>query len=127
MKIKYSFLTRKLRVYWPDGQLEGWIGIGLVKLADKAWFVWLTEDLEERLKLLRADPKSPYQVQEISYLLRRAKKFSPVLVCDLPGWKNPRFEGCRAEWLRALRQVDKKLAQKVRQFIVGAGKLEYLR
>jgi len=127
MKIKHSSETRKLRVYYPDNPEPDFReNVGIVKLARRTWFFQLHQDLEERLGLLQVAPKNPYEVQEISYLLRRLKKFSPVLVCDMPGWRNPRTADCRAEWLRALRELDSQLAQKVRQFIAGAGKREYL-
>jgi hypothetical protein len=127
MKIKYSFGTRKLRIYHPDFTKPScWEEVALVRLAQRAWFLWIRPDLEERLDLLQAEPKSPYEIQQISFLLRRLKKLQPVLVLDLPGWRNPR-ENPRAEWLTALKELDANLAQKVRQFISGEGKREYLR
>jgi hypothetical protein len=98
----------------------------MVRLADRAWFLTIRPDLEERLDLLKAEPKNPYEVQEVSFLLRRLKKLQPVLVLDLPGWRNPRLNP-RAEWLALLRELDQNLAQKVRRFIQSEGKLEYLR
>ena len=98
----------------------------MLRLAQRAWFLWIRPDLEEKLGLIQAEPKNPYEVQEISFLLRRLRKLQPVLVLDLPGWRNPR-ENPRAEWLAALKELDANLAQKVRQFIQSEGKLEYLR
>jgi len=127
MKIKYSFETRKLRVYHPDSpEPSFWQGVEMVKLAARAWFLNIRPDLEERLDLLQTDPKNPYEVQEISFLLRRLRRLQPVLVLDLPGWRNPRLNP-RAEWLAMLRELDTSLAQKVRQFISGEGKREYLK
>jgi hypothetical protein len=127
MRIKYSFETRKLRVYHPDSpEPTFWEEIGMVRLAQRAWFLDIRPDLEERLGILQTEPKSPYEIQEISFLLRRLKKLQPVLVLGLPGWRNPR-ENPRAEWLTVLRELDANLAQKVRQFISGEGKREYLK
>jgi len=126
-KVKYSFETRKLRIYHPDSTKPScWQGVGMLRLAQRAWFLWIRPDLEEKLGLIQAEPKNPYEVQEISFLLRRLRKLQPVLVLDLPGWRNPR-ENPRAEWLAALKELDANLAQKVRQFIQSEGKLEYLR
>lgn len=131
MRVKYSFETRKLRVYHPDSTTPSfWQGVGIVKSAGRAWFLALRPDFEERLEeeisLLEAGPKSPYEVQEVSFLLRRLKQLQPALVLDLPGWRNPR-ENPRAEWLATLRQLDQQLAAKVREFICGEGKREYLK
>ena len=126
MRVKYSFETRKLRVYHPDSpEPFFWQRVGVIKLAGRAWFLWIRPDIEERLGLLQQVPKSPYEIQEISFLLRRLKGISPALVMDLLGWRNPRINP-RAEWLALLKQLDKELAQKVRQFISGEGKREYL-
>jgi hypothetical protein len=95
-------------------------------LGQRAWFLWIRPDLEDQLGLLQEVPRSPYEVQEISFLLRQLKKLQPVLVLDLPGWRNPR-ENPRTEWLAVLRELDKNLAQKIRQFISGEGKREYLK
>ena len=126
MRIKYSFETRKLRAYHPDSTKPSlWQGVGVSRMAGRGWFLQIRPDLEERLGLLQAEPKSPYEIQEISYLLRRLRKLQPILVLDLPGWSNPR-ENPRAEWLQALRELDNQLAQKVREFITSEGKREYL-
>lgn len=126
-RIKYSSETRKLRVYHPDSLKPNfWDRVGMVRLAQRAWFLDIREDLEVRLDLLQKEPKSPYEVQEISFFLRRLKKLQPVLVLDLPGWRNPR-KNPRVEWLATLRELDENLAQKVRQFISGEGKREYLK
>jgi hypothetical protein len=127
VRVKYSLETRKLRVYHPDSpEPNFWRRVRMVRLADRAWFLTIRPDLEERLDLLKAEPKNPYEVQEVSFLLRRLKKLQPVLVLDLPGWRNPRLNP-RAEWLALLRELDQNLAQKVRRFIQSEGKLEYLR
>lgn len=126
-RIKYSLATRKLRICQPqpDSPEPFWDRVGVVRLAQRAWFLDIHPDLEARLVLLQKEPRSPYEIQEISFLLRRLKKLQPVLVLDLPGWRNLR-KSPRAEWLAMLRELDQKLAQKVRQFISGEGKREYL-
>ena len=130
MKIKYSFETGKLRIYHPDSEPSFWQGVRVVRVGEKAFFlqIWKEELMEKVQKFFsgQISPDSPYQVQEISFLLRRMRKLQPVLVLDLPGWRNPRLNP-RAEWLAALRELDQNLAQKVRQFIQSEGKLEYLR
>jgi len=131
MKIKYSFLTFKLKVYHPDSSGPScWEGVRIVRLGAKAFFlqIWKEELVEKIQKFFSGEisPNSPYQIQEISFLLRRLRRLQPVLVLDLPGWRNPR-ENPRAEWLAVLRELDQNLAQRVRQFISGEGKQEYLR
>jgi len=130
--IKYSFETLKLRIYHPDSlEPSLWEGVRILRTGEKAFFllVWKEEFWERVQKFFSGEisPESPYQIQEISFLLRRLKKFSPALVLELPGWRNPRLgRKARAEWLRALKKLDENLAQKVREFILGEGKREYL-
>jgi hypothetical protein len=125
-RVKYSLQTRKLRVYHPGSPPDFWEDVKIIRLGQRAWFLWIRPDLEDQLGLLQEVPRSPYEVQEISFLLRQLKKLQPVLVLDLPGWRNPR-ENPRTEWLAVLRELDKNLAQKIRQFISGEGKREYLK
>jgi len=132
MRVKYSLETLKLRVYQPNSpEPNFWENVRLVRIGEKAFFlpVW-KEELWERVQKFfsgKISPESPYQIQEISFLLRRLRTIQPVLVLDLPGWRNPQ-EAPRAEWLAALRKLDANLAQKVREFISGEeGKREYLK
>ena len=131
MKIKYSFDTLKLRVYHPDSpEPSFWEGVRITRIGEKAFFllIW-KEELWERIQNFfsgKISPVSPYQIQEISFLLRYLRRIRPVLALDLPGWRDPR-ENPRAEWLAVLRELDKELSEKVRQFIQDEGKYEYLR
>lgn len=130
-KVKYSLETRKLRVYHPDSpEPNFWKEIELIRIGEKVFLLpaWKKELWERIQKFFSGEisPDSPYQIQEISFLLRRLRRVQPALALDLPGWRNPR-ENPRAEWLRALKELDKNLAQKVRQFISGEGKREYLK
>lgn len=131
-RIKYSSETRKLRVYYPySPEPNFWEDVEVVRFfGEKAFFlqIWKEELMERIQKLFSGEisPNSPYQIQEIAFLLRRLRTLQSVLVLDLPGWRNPR-ENSRAEWLAALRELDASLAQKVRQFISGEGKREYLK
>ncbi|MCD6193303.1 MAG: hypothetical protein J7L26_07515 [Candidatus Aminicenantes bacterium] len=131
-KIKYSFKTLKLRVYHPDSlEPSLWEGVRVIKIGGRAFLLQVrNEKLADRiLKFFRGEvqPDTPHRIQEISFLLRRLRKFSPVLVLDFPGWRNPRLEiKARAEWLRTLKELDQNLAQRVRKFISGEGKREYL-
>jgi len=130
MKVKYSFETLKLRVYHPDSPRPSfWERVRVVKIGKRAFFlpVW-KEELWKRIQNLfsgELSSRSPYQIQEISFLLRRLRRIQSVLACDLPGWRNPRLNP-RAEWLVMLRELDHQLAEKIRQFISGEGKREYL-
>ena len=131
MKVKYSFKTRKLRVYQPNSsEPTFWAGIGLARHGERAFFipVWEGELIKRIQKLFSGEisPDSPYQIQEIRFLLRWLRRTQPVLVLDLPVWRNPR-ENPRAEWLALLKELDKNLAQKVRQFISDEGRREYLK
>lgn len=126
MRVKYSYLTRKLRVKNFDST-QIYVEIGIFKLASRAWFLPIREKIEVRLDLLFHEPKNPYEVQEVSFLLKELKKVQPVLVLDLPDWTGARNEKIGAEWFAALRELDKSLAQKVRELVTGEGKNEYLR
>lgn len=131
MRVKYSLEKKKLRIYSFDSSEPAfWHSVEMVRVGEKVFFLQIWEEgLTKRIQNFfsgKISPNSPYQIQEISFLLRYLRRFQPVLVLDLPGWRNPK-ENPRAEWLRGLREIDKNLAQRVRQFISGEGKREYLK